>query len=48
MRRRWFKNSRTALLVGMVGLVVGWKALYDAYEGRGRKEPLWVRPMKPF
>lgn len=45
LRRRWFHDKTTAVAVGLLSLGVAWKALYDAYEGRGGQTPKWLRPI---
>jgi len=43
-RRPWIPNHRTAVIVGVVLFVAGSLALYDAYEHRGRRSPVLLRP----
>ncbi len=42
--RPFFRNQRTAVLVGVVLFVAGSWALHDAWDGRGREVPPIFRP----
>ncbi len=46
-RRPWIKNQNLAIVVGLVALAVGALVLYDAWERRGGKPPLFLRPFLP-
>lgn len=48
MGHPWFKDRYTALAVGAALFLAGSWCLYDAWEGRGRKTPLPVRPFVWF
>lgn len=48
MRRPWIKNRRAAIVLGSVGFVVSVLVLYDAYERRGGRSPIWVRVFAPM
>lgn len=37
------RDHRTAVAVGLGLLIAGLAVLYDAYEGRGRARPFWMR-----
>jgi hypothetical protein len=45
MHRRVFRSRRTALAAGAAGVALMWLGLYEAYEGRGRPTPKWLRPI---
>ena len=47
MRRPWIANQRLAVVIGLVGFVVSVAILYDAYERRGGRTPLILRPFLP-
>lgn len=44
MRRPFFPNKETAVIVGVAGFALAWFALYDAYESRGTATPKILRP----
>ncbi len=43
-RRPLFRNSNTAVVVGVALFLAGSWCLYDAWEGRGRDTPRIARP----
>lgn len=43
-RRVLIANPTTAVVVGLALFLLGSLILHDAYEGRGRKAPLLMRP----
>lgn len=47
MRKPWIRNQRTAVVTGLVLFVVAVVILYDAYERRGGRTPLILRPFLP-
>ncbi len=44
MRGHLIKDARLEAVVGAVTLVAGAWLLRDAYDARGRQQPLWMRP----
>lgn len=48
MRKPWIRNTRLAITIGVVGFVVSCLILYDAYERRGGRSPLWIRVFAPM
>lgn len=38
-------NARLETALGLGALVVAAVLLHDAYEHRGRKQPLWLKPL---
>jgi len=48
MRRPYFRNPRTAGTVGVILLVGAYVCLYDAWEARGAKTPIPLRPVTPW
>lgn len=46
-RQPWIKNQQTAVTVGLGLFVVAVLVLYDAYERRGARTPLLLRPFLP-
>ncbi len=47
-RKPVFKDPIVGTTVGLVLLGAAWYILYDAWEGRGRRTPLPLRPAVPF
>lgn len=47
MRAPWFPSKRFAIVVGVVAGVLAVLAFYDAYERRGGRTPLVLRPFLP-
>jgi len=47
-RRPWIRDKRVAIWVGLVLLFLGYVILYDAWEGRGGKKPLFLGPILPW
>jgi hypothetical protein len=47
-RRPLFRNAWTAGALGVVLLAGAYVCLYDAWEARGRKTPLPLRPITPW
>ena len=41
--RPWVKNQTVAVVAGGAAVIVGFVLLYDAWEGRGGKTPVWLR-----
>ena len=48
MKRPLFRSQSTAVGVGLVLFVAGSFCLYDAWERRGARTPLLLRPVVPF
>lgn len=48
MRRPWFRDHKTALLVGLALFAAGVLALYDAYDRRGMRAPWPLSAILPF
>lgn len=46
-RRPWIEDQRTAKILGLSLFVLGVIVLYDAYERRGGRTPLLLRPFLP-
>lgn len=44
MSRHLISDARLETVVGVVALVLGAVLLRDAYEGRGRQQPVFMRP----
>ena len=44
MKRPLFRSQTAAAIVGLSAFVVGWIALHDAWEGRGKDMPRILRP----
>jgi hypothetical protein len=42
-KRPVIRDRRLALVIGYVGILGGALALWDAYEGRGRQRPFYVK-----
>lgn len=42
-RRPIIKDQRTALVIGYGGILLGAYALWEAYEGRGRRRPFMTK-----
>lgn len=42
-RRPVIQDRRTALVVGYGGILLGAYALWEAYEGRGRRRPFMTK-----
>ncbi len=42
-RRPIIRDRRTALVVGYGGILLGAYALWEAYEGRGRRRPFMTK-----
>lgn len=47
MRRPWIADQRTAITAGLVLFAAAVLILYDAYERRGARTPLILRPFLP-
>lgn len=47
MRKPWIRSQRTAIVLGLALFVVAVTILYDAYERRGGRTPLVLRPFLP-
>ena len=47
MRKPWIADQRTAVFVGLALFVAAVVVLYDAYERRGRRTPILLRPFLP-
>lgn len=47
-RRPWIDDQRTAKWIGVVLLAAALLVLYDAYERRGARTPMLLRPILPF
>lgn len=47
MRRPLIRNQQTAVVVGLALFVAGAFVLHDAYDGRGLRPPLALRPFLP-
>lgn len=47
MRRPWIADQGTAIFVGLALFVAAVAILYDAYERRGARTPLLLRPFLP-
>jgi hypothetical protein len=43
-RRPSIPDRRVALLAGLLLVGAGWYCLYDAYDARGAKKPMVMRP----
>lgn len=43
-RRPCISDRRVALLAGLMLTAAGWFCLYDAYDARGEKKPMAMRP----
>jgi hypothetical protein len=48
MRKHWIQSQQTELVIGFAALAAGFVLLYDAYDARGTKKPLLLRPVLPF
>jgi hypothetical protein len=48
LRPRLTSNPDMAIVLGVGAFVLGAFCLYDAFEGRGRKAPLLLRPFLPW
>jgi hypothetical protein len=48
MRKPWIKNRRLGVWLGAGGFVVSCLILYDVYERRGGRSPIWVRVFAPM
>lgn len=46
-RKPWIASQRTAITVGLVLFATAVLILYDAYERRGARTPLALRPFLP-
>jgi hypothetical protein len=46
-RRPWIADKSTAILVGLALFAAGVIVLWDAYERRGARPPLILRPFLP-
>ena len=42
-RKVWVRNQRTALWLGVGGVVVGAGLIWDAHEHRGKARPFWLK-----
>lgn len=47
MRRPWIHSKRLAVAIGLIAGVIAVLAFYDAYEHRGGRPPLILRPFLP-
>lgn len=47
MRRPWIADQRTAIILGLGLFAAAVLILYDAYERRGARTPLVLRPFLP-
>jgi len=47
MRRPWIRNQRLAIVLGLSLFVIAVFVLYDAYERRGARTPMVLRPFLP-
>lgn len=47
MRKPWITDQRTAILVGLALFAGAVVILYDAYERRGARTPVLLRPFLP-
>lgn len=43
-RRPLIADQRVAAVLGVASLVTGWVLIHDAYERRGKDQPLILRP----
>lgn len=46
-RTPWIKDQRRAVTIGLVLFAAGVLVLYDAYERRGGRPPVILRPFLP-
>lgn len=46
-RRPWIADKRTAILLGLGLFAAGVVVLWDAYERRGGRPPVLLRPFLP-
>jgi hypothetical protein len=46
-RRPWITNQKTAITMGLLGFALSVMILYDAYERRGARTPVLLRPFLP-
>lgn len=44
MARHYIANQRTEIAVGVVVFALGALLLHDAYDGRGKTQPRFLRP----
>lgn len=47
MRRPWIRDQRAAIWLGLALFVAAVIVLWDAYERRGARTPLLLRPFLP-
>lgn len=48
MKRPLFRDRREAVALGLVLVVIGGVCLWDAWDGRGGRTPVLLRPFVPW